>query len=100
LRKQLEFLRDEVAQPPLASTRPTTSYHHPTQIKTTPDPAFYACPQQEATQLGISPEQLVVISKEAICEQAKCLTSDKANQKKGESERWQSERRADRRGDK
>jgi hypothetical protein len=96
LRQQQEFLRDELAQPPPALTRPTTTYHLKPQIKTQPDPAFYACPQQEAANLGISLWELAAISEEAVREQAEWLASDEANWRKREGERWRSEATADR----
>jgi hypothetical protein len=96
LHEQQQFLRDKFAQPPPTST----SYHRPPRTKTTPDPTFYAHPQQEAAKLGITPEELAAISEEATREQAEWLASDEANRKKRESERGRGEQRADRREDK
>src|ERR1700685_401084 len=89
LREQQQFLlAEELTQLPPALTRPTTGYHHTTWIETQPDPAFYAHPQQEATQLGISPEDLATISEEAIREQAEWLTKEEAKWRNREEERW------------
>ena len=80
LREQQQFLlAEELAQPPPALTRHTTRYHRTTRIETQPDPAFYARPQQEAAQLGISLEELAAISEESICEQNEWLAKDKAD---------------------
>src|ERR1700729_993879 len=74
LHEQQQFLQDELAQPLHVLTKPTTtSYHCTTQIEATPNPTFYACPQQEAAQLGISLEELATISEESIHEQNEWL---------------------------
>ena len=96
LRDQQEFLRNELAQPLPALTRPTTTYHLKPRTEIPPDPAFYARLQQEAAHLGISPREPAAISEEAVCKQAKWFTSDEANWRKREGERWQSEATVDR----
>src|ERR1700689_3498474 len=58
LQEQYELMRDELAQPPPALTRSTTTYHLKARIETQPNPAFYAHPQQEAAQMGITLEEL------------------------------------------
>ena len=80
LREQQQFMRDELAQPPRILTRPaTTSYHRTTRTEATPNPAVYTRPQQEAAELGIGPEELAAISKQAVREQAEWLAKDKAD---------------------
>src|SRR6202167_2451449 len=97
LRDQQEFLRNELAQPPPILTRPTTtSYHHTTRIEATPNPVFHACPQQEAAELGIGPEELTAISEQATREQAEWLAKDETEWKNREEERWRGGRGADR----
>ena len=87
LHKQQEFLQNEFTQPLPTSTRPTTSYHRPAQIKTTPNPTFYTRLQQEATQLGITPEELAAISEQAIHKQAEWLTLEEADRRRCKGER-------------
>jgi hypothetical protein len=96
LREQQQFLlAEELAQPPPALTRHTTRYHRTTRIETQPDPAFYARPQQEAAQLGISPEELAAISEESIREQNEWLAKDEAKWREREGDRWRGEQRTD-----
>src|SRR6202050_386474 len=84
LREQQQFLlAEELAQPLPVLTRPTTRYHRTTRIETQPDPAFYTRPQQEAAQLGISPEELAAIAK------------DEAKWREREGDRWRGEQRTD-----
>src|SRR6202167_6237652 len=97
LREQQQFLRDKLAQPPRVLTRPaTTSYHCTTRIEATPNPVFYARPQQEAAELGIGPEELAAISEQAIRDQAEWLAKDETEWKNREEERWRGGRGADR----
>jgi hypothetical protein len=89
LRKQQQFLQDELAQPQPVLTRPTTtSYHRTTRIVTNPDPAFYTRPQQDAAQLGITSEELSSISEASIREQNEWLAQDEADWRGHEGERW------------
>jgi hypothetical protein len=84
-------LRNELAQPPPTLTRSTTTYHLKPQIKTQPDPAFYACPQQEAARLGIILEELAAIGEDSIREQAKWIVKDKAKWRERKEMRWRDE---------
>src|ERR1700735_2067737 len=83
LREQQQFmLAEELAQPQRVLTRPTTtSYHRTTRIEATPNPVFYARPQQEAAKLGISLEELAAISEQAIRDQAEWLVKDETKWK-------------------
>jgi len=86
LQEQYELMRDELAQPPPALTRSTTTYHLKARIETQPKPAPPS-PQQEAARLGITPEDLAAISEEAVREQAKWLAKE-AKWRSREEERW------------
>jgi hypothetical protein len=67
---------------------PTTStYHLRAQAEPQPKPTSLS-PQQKATQLGITPEELAAISKESIREQAEWLTKDEVEWKEHEERRW------------
>jgi hypothetical protein len=92
LRKQQQFLRDKIAQPPPVLSRPTTtSYHRTTRITTNPDPAFYTHPQQDAAQLGITSEELASISEASIRKQNEWLAQDEADWRERKGERWRGE---------
>ena len=89
LHKHQQFLlAEELAQPPPTLTRLTTNYQRTTGIETQPEPAFYTCPQQEAAQLGITPEELAAISEESIREQNEWFAKDEAEWRNHEEERW------------
>jgi hypothetical protein len=52
--------------------------------------------QQEAAQLGITPEELAAIGKESIREQNEWLAKEEADWRKREGERWRGEATANR----
>ena len=87
LQEQYELMRDELAQPPPALTRSTTTYHLKARIETQPKLAPPS-PQQEAARLGITPEDLAAISEEAVREQAEWLAKEEAEWRSREEERW------------
>jgi hypothetical protein len=95
LRKQQEFLRNELAQPPPTLTRSTSTYHLGARAEPQPNPTSLS-PQQEATWLGINPEELAAISEESVCEQAKWLAKDQAKWREREEKRWRGKVREDR----
>jgi hypothetical protein len=88
LHDQQEFLRDKLAQPPPALTRPTTTYHLKAQTEPHPNPNSLS-PQQEATRLGITPEELAVIGEDSIHKQIEWIAKDKAKWREHEEKRWQ-----------
>ena len=95
LEHQWEFLQDELAQPPHTLTRPTTTHHHMVQVKPQPNPTPLS-PQQEAAQLGMTPQELANISKQAIRKQAKWLAKDETKWRECKEKRWQGKVREDR----
>jgi hypothetical protein len=91
LQEQQEFLqnelRNELAQPPPTLTRSTSTYHHRGRAEPQPKPTSLS-PQQEAARLGITLEELAVISEESIREQAKWLAKDEVEWREREEMRW------------
>src|ERR1700732_3713031 len=91
LEHQCQFLRDEeLAQPPPALTRSTTGYHYSPQIEIPSHPAHLS-PQQEAAQIGITPEEFEAANKHSICEQAEWIATEEAEWRERERAKWQGE---------
>ena len=87
LRDQQEFLRNELAQPPPALTRTTSTHHLRARAELQPKPTSLS-PQQEAARLGITPEELAAIGEESFREQTEWIAKDEAEWREREERRW------------
>jgi hypothetical protein len=93
--EQQQFLQDKFAQPLPTLTRPTTTYHLRAWAEPQPNPTLLS-PQQEATQLGITPEELAMISEDSIRKQVEWIAKDEAEWREHKEKRWWGEVREDR----
>jgi hypothetical protein len=91
LQEQREFLRNELrnelAQPPPALTRTTSTHHLRARAEPQPKPTSLS-PQQEAARLGITPEELAAIGEDSIRDQAEWLAQDEVEWREREERRW------------
>jgi hypothetical protein len=97
LQEQQEFLQNELAQPPPALTRTTSTHHLMARAEPQPKPTSLS-PQQEAARLGITSEELAAISEDSIRDQAEWLAQDEVEWREREERRWLGEVREAREG--